>query len=83
MNFAAVVDAVLTAVVAAVLGAAVLLVTTTGFDVFTANWVAIGHSMANIAVIAGVVTLGKNFLSTNSGSLLGVGPSATDTTPAA
>lgn len=74
-SWIAVLDSVLTAVVAAVLTAAVVLVSTTGFDVVTANWAMIGHNVLNIAFIAGVVTLGKNVLSTNSGSLLNVGPS--------
>ena len=30
-----------------------------------------------LGFIAGVLTLGKSFLSTNSGSLLGVGPNST------
>lgn len=76
-SWAVVGSSVLTAVAAAVLTAAVLLVTTTGFDVFTANWAAIVHSMVNIGVIAGVVTLGNDILSTNQGSLLGVGPATT------
>lgn len=74
-------DAVLTAVVTAIIVAAVSLVSTTGFDVFTANWIMIGHNMANLAVIAGVMSLGKDFLSTSNGSLLGIGPTATPTPP--
>ena len=66
-------DAVLTAVIAAVIVAAVQLVTTAGFNIFTADWGMIGQNMANLAVVAGVVSLGKDFLSTNNGSLLGVG----------
>ena len=76
-------SAVLTAIVTAVLGGAVVLVTTTGFDVFTANWVMIGHAAVNLGVIAGVVTLGKNLLSNNQGSLLNVGPNSTYTPPSA
>lgn len=77
LDWASIGDAVLTAVVTAVIVALVQLVSTSGFDLFTANWVMIGHNMANIAFIAGVVSLGKDFLSTNSGSLLGVGPKNT------
>lgn len=76
LNWANVGDAVLTAVVAAVVVAAVSLVTTTGFDVFTANWKLIGENMANLGFIAGVVSLGKDLLSTTTGSLLGVGPTS-------
>lgn len=75
LNWANVADAVLTSVVTAVIVGAVSLVTTAGFDIFTANWTAIWHNMANLAVIAGVVSLGKDFLSTNNGSLVGIGPS--------
>ena len=51
-----------------------MLVTTAGFDVFTANWTMIGHNMVNLAFATIIIVLGKDFLSTNSGSLLGVGP---------
>lgn len=68
-------DAVLTAIVTAVVVAAVSLVTTSGFNVFTVDWKMIGENMTNLAVIAGVVSFGKDFLSTTSGSLLGIGPS--------
>ena len=79
LDLASIADAVLTAIVTAVIVAAVSLVTTAGFDIFTANWVQIGHNMANIAFIAGIVSLGKDFLSTNSGSFLGVGPGVSPT----
>ena len=76
LDWKSIADAVLTSAVAAVIVGAVSLVSTAGFDIFTANWVAIGHNMANLAFIAGVVSLGKDFLSTNEGSLIGVGPSS-------
>lgn len=72
-------DAVLTAIVVAVITALVSVVSTPGFDVFAANWVAIAHNMVNLGFIAGILVLGKDFLSTNSGSLLGVGPNAVTT----
>lgn len=78
LDWASVGDALLTAVVGAIVVAAVQLVTTTGFDVFTAPWVMIGKNMVNLGVIAGVVSLGKDFLSTNSGSLLGIGSPNTE-----
>lgn len=69
-------DAVVTAVATAVIVALVALVTTSGFDVFTANWVVIGKSMVNLGFIAGVVSLGRDFLTTNKGSVLAVSPDA-------
>lgn len=77
LDWATLGDAVLTAIVAAIVVALVQLVSTTGFDIFTANWVEIGKSMANLGFIAGVVSFGKDFLSTNSGSLLGIGSPTT------
>lgn len=77
INLASVADALLTAVVFAVLSAFLTLVTTAGFDLFTANWGFIGHNMANLGFIAGVVSLGQDFLSTNSGSVLGITPDTT------
>ena len=72
-DWATVGEAVLTAIVAAVLVAIYGVVTTAGFDVFTADWGAIFHQVVNIAVISGVTILGKDLLSTNNGSLLGIG----------
>ena len=74
LDWASIGDAVLTAVVSAVVVGVYGVVTTTGFNVFTADWVVIGQQMVNLGVIAGVVSLGKDFLSTNSGSLLNVVP---------
>lgn len=76
LDWKSAVDAVLTAAVAAIVVAFVAIVTTSGFDVFTAPWIMIGKSMVNIGFIAGVVSLGKDLLSTNRGSLLNIGPSA-------
>lgn len=75
LDWASLGDAVITAIVTAVIVAFYGVVTTTGFDVFTADWATIGQHMVNIGFMAAVVSLGKDFLSTNSGSLLAVGPS--------
>lgn len=72
LNGTSVLDAVLWAVIAAVLTGLVSLVGTAGFDVFSANWVMIGHNMVNLAFTAGVLSLGQDLLSTNSGSFLGI-----------
>lgn len=74
MDWPSIVDAILTAASAAVLVGLYGIVTTQGFDVFSADWVAIGKQMTNLGVIAAVVSLGKDFLSTKEGSLLNVGP---------
>jgi len=68
-------DAVLTAIAAAIIVAFYGDVTTVGFSVTTANWAVIGTQMLNLGVVAGVTILAKDLLSTNSGSLLGIGPS--------
>lgn len=75
VNLSNIADAVMMAVVFAILSAAVNLVSTTGFDVFNANWIMIGKNMVNLGVVAGVVSLGQALLTTNSGSVLGVTPS--------
>ena len=80
LDWASIGDAILTAIATAVIVAFYGVVTTAGFDVFTANWLLIGHNMVNIGFIAGVVSLGKDFLSTTKGSLLAVGPEATPPT---
>lgn len=76
LDWGSVADAVVTAVIFAVLSALVQLVATNGFDIFTANWVAIGHTMANVAFITGIVSLGQDLLSTNTGSVLALTPAA-------
>lgn len=76
LDWGSIADATLMATVAAIAVAAVSLVTTTGFDVFAANWVVIGKNMVNLAFITGVVSLGQSFLSTKKGSVLGITPEA-------
>lgn len=68
------VDAVLTAVGMALFVALYGIVTTPGFDVLATNWLSVGHMMLNLGIVAAVVSLGKDFFSTNSGSILGIGP---------
>ena len=75
-DWAGVGESVLTAIVAAVLVYIVGVVAAQGFDFFTASWGQIGEAAINLGFIAGVVTFGKDLLSTNTGSLLGIGPSS-------
>lgn len=74
LDWASVGDAVLTAVAGAVITGVVSVVGTSGFDLFHTDWVMVGQNMTNLGVIAGVVALGNAWLSTDKGSLLGVGP---------
>lgn len=67
-------DALLMAVVFAVLTALVGLVNGGNFNVFSADWISIGENMVNVGFAAAVLSLGQSLLSTNSGSLLGVTP---------
>lgn len=69
-------DACVTAVVVALAGAALTLVSTSGFSLFTAHWVEIGKNMTNLGFIALVVSIGQALLSTNKGSVLGISPNA-------
>lgn len=75
LDFGSVADAVVMAVAAALLTALVGVVSTTGFNVFTAPWTQIGQNMVNTGFIAAVITLGQSFFSTNTGSVLGLTPS--------
>ena len=72
-DWATVGDALLTGVVMAVLAALYGVVTTTGFDVLTADWGTILGQMLNIGFISAITILAKDLLSTNNGSLLGIG----------
>lgn len=74
LDWGSVADAVLTAAITAVLVGFVSIVGTTGFDVFTAPWMQILHNMVNLGFIAAVISLGQDFFSTNSGSILNVTP---------
>jgi hypothetical protein len=76
-SWAAVVEAVFTAAFFAVATAFGQIVLSGNFDIFTANWLLIGHNMANVGFIAGVTWFVKDWLSTNSGSFLGVMPNTT------
>lgn len=74
LDLASVADAVMTAVVLAVIAAFYGVVTTQGFDVFAADWGSIGKSMVNISFVTAAISLAKDLLSTNSGSVLGLTP---------
>jgi hypothetical protein len=77
LDWASVGEAVLTAVVFAILAAFVTLVGGGDFNIFTANWPLIGENMTNIGFAAGIVSLAKDILSTNNGSFLGITPPTT------
>ena len=62
----------LTAVISAIVVTIYGLVIATNFDVFTANWVVIGHNVVNIGVITLVSYLFKNLLTDNNGTVAGV-----------
>lgn len=72
-------DALAYAVVSAILIALINLATMSGFDVFTADWKTIGEHMVNLAYVTGLIALGKDFLTTNTGSFLGITPNSTET----
>lgn len=77
LDLGSVADAVAMAVIGAVLAAFVVIVSKGDFNVFTADWKAIGESMVNIGFIAGIMSLAKDFLSTSSGSVLNITPTNT------
>lgn len=74
LDFGSIADAILTAAITAAIVGLVSVVSTSGFDLFTAPWVQIGHNVANLAFVAAIVSLGQDFFSTNSGSILNVTP---------
>ena len=77
-------ESVLTGVVLALLTALAGVVLATNFSVWTTDWISVGKAMVDVGTIALVTTFVKDFLSTNAGSLLGIGPtSAVTATPAA
>jgi len=74
LDWGSIADAVGMAVFTALLASAFAAVTAPGFDVFAVHWVAAGKSIVNLSIIVGVSTLAKDFLSTNTGSFLGITP---------
>lgn len=74
LDFGSIADAALTGLVVAAAVAFYGVVTTAGFNVFTADWATIGSNMLNLGFIGAVVSIGQDLLSTNAGSLLNVTP---------
>lgn len=74
LDLASIADAILTAAAMAVFVALYGIVTTPGFDVLAVQWAQVGHQMLNLAIVAAFVSIGKDFLSTNTGSFLGITP---------
>lgn len=74
LDWASLAEAVITAVAMAVFVAIYGIVTAPGFDVLAVNWASVGHQMLNLGIVAAFISLGKDFLSTNTGSLLGITP---------
>lgn len=74
LDLASVADAVLTAVVLAGVGAFYGVVTTQGFDFFSADWGSIGRMMVNISFVTATISLAKDLISTTNGSVLGITP---------
>ena len=66
-----------TAIVSAVFIFLYGIVTTPGFDVLAINFATVGHQVLNISIVAAFVVVGKDFLSTNRGSVLNVTPDTT------
>jgi hypothetical protein len=60
-----------TAVIAGVFIAVVGVFSQPNFDLFTVDWVAVGHLAANAAVSAFIGYIGKNLLSDSDGKFLG------------
>lgn len=76
LDLGSVADAVVTAVVVSVVVGFAAAVTTSGFDVFKADWITIGKAMVNLAVISGATSLAKDFITTDAGSVLNITPNS-------
>jgi hypothetical protein len=74
-------DAIVTAVFLAILVALYQVATTSGFNVFTADWRVIGENMVNVAFTTAIVSMSKDFISTTKGSVLGITPETAPATP--
>lgn len=65
-------QAAINAVIAGVVIALAGVVSQTGFDVFNLDWIVVGKVAFNAAFAAFIGSIGKDFLSTSKGNLLGV-----------
>ena len=74
IDWGTIADAIVTAVGAAVFVYLYGIVTAPGFDVLAVNFAAVGHQALDISVVAAFVVVGKDFLSTSQGSVLGITP---------
>ena len=74
LDWGSLADAVLVGVASAVFVYLFGIVTAPGFDVLAVNFATVGHAALNISIVAAFVTLGHDFLSTNTGSFLGITP---------
>lgn len=72
INFRDLTSAAINAVIAAVLIGLYGIVSTEGFDVFHADWVAIGQNIVNWAFASFVGSIGKDLLSNKEGKVLGM-----------
>lgn len=77
LDLMSVVNAVVTAIVFAVITALVTLVSTKGFSIWTTDWGLVGMNMADIGFISAVVSIGRDLMSTNAGSVLNIATPST------
>lgn len=72
LDWASIGDAALTAVTISVVAGLYSVVTNTGFNIFSTDWVMVTQNMINWAFVAAVVSIGKDLLSDNQGNVLGI-----------
>ncbi len=69
--------AILSPVVLAVTVALGAVISATGFDVFSVDWMAVSHNLTNISIVSAyggfMGYISKNFFSSNQGNLLAIG----------
>ncbi len=65
-------DSLVTAVFVAAITAIAGVVLAPSFDVFSVDWISVGHNVVNVSIVAFVGQLVNNLVSDNSGKVFGV-----------
>lgn len=72
LNIKDLVNGIVVAIVSAVFISVYGLITSAGFDIFTADWAIIGSTALNAAIVGFVGYIGKKFFTTSDGKVLGL-----------
>lgn len=71
VNWLSLVESIATAIFTAILVALGAVVMAPNFDLFAVNWIVVGHTMLNVAVVTACGVLLRNFVTDQNGKMFG------------